>query len=433
MPAELIDPRNQAQPPGRPPGPVATASAGDLDELCRLCREGRLYEVEAWIKAGQPLQAPVDSRPRGRRLPTALQIALETGQYSLALLLLSNGYNLDLEGSSPFNIALKVRRWDLVDLLWTWGADPKRVDPSILFETYNSDLFERFYAVGTDFAQSHELADALGNHTSNRPLFGFAKRHRSTDPRIQMELNIALAQHVEEENLKGVHLCLWAGADPHVPAPDLRTTHYLDEAEDEEADEDDRFIGWSAIERAVILARREILPVFKLDPARDDFDKLYQSARDARMVDALAAIAPPGNVGSIVHSQCRYLDSRCPFRDHTPIAVLEEIFKTGARWTESPADELAYIRRDLLRANDRDFVEVVKLLAHDAYCSTTVLQELGRTPNFRRRFAQVGLLPSPVSVASSRFHSHSVPGYRNVLEKFGIRIRKAKPAASRLG
>ena len=119
------------------------------------------------------------------------------------------------------------------------------------------------------------------------------------------------------------------------------------------------------------------------------------------MIDALAAIAPPGNVGSIVQSQCRCLDSRWPFRDHSPLAVLEEVFKTGSRWTESPADELAYIRRDLLRANDRDFVEVVRLLAHDAYCSTTVLQELGRTPHFRRRLRQVGPLPSPVSAASS--------------------------------
>ena len=393
-----------------------------------------MYEVEEWIKAGRPLQLQVGVRPRGRRAATALEIGLETGQYSLVFLLLSNGYNLDLEPRSPFNVALEVRRWDLVDLLWTWGADPKAVDPYVLFDTYNSALFERFYAAGSDLATDHELADALGNHTSNRPLFGFAKRHRATDVRIQMELNIALAQHVEEENLKGVHLCLWAGADPHAPAPDLRTTHYLDEAEDEEADEDDRFIGWSAIERAVILGRREVLPVFKLDPTRDDIDRLYQSARDARMVDTFAAVAPPGNVGSIVRSQCRYLDSRCPFRDHAPIAVLEEVFKTGARWTESSPDELTDIRRDLLRANDRDFVEMVKLLAHDAYCSTTVLQELGRTPNFRRRLRQVGLVPSSVSAGAPGFRSHSAPGYRNVVEKFGIPIPgPKKPPRSTFG
>ena len=421
----FIDPRTHPQSPGRPPGGVLTMSEGDLDDLHRLCRAGRLYEVEAWIKAGRPLQPKAQEGGRGRRCPTALEIALETGQYSLALLLLSNGYNLDLEAGSPFSVALKVRRWDLVDLLWTWGADPKRVDPSMLFETYNSTLFERFYAAGADLAQGHELAGALGNHTSIRPLFGFAKRHRSTDPRIQMELNIALAQHVEEENVKGVHLCLWAGADPHSPAPHLRSTADLDATEGEDAEGEDRFIGWSAVERAVIFGKREVLPALKLDPARDNFDELYRSARDAHMVDALAAIAPPGNVGSIVQSQCRYLDSRWPFRNHYPIAVLEEVFKTGARWTDSPADEIAYIRRDLLRANDRDFVEVVKLLTHDAYCAATVLREFGRTPSFRKRLAQVGLLPLSHQVRAG-ISPHRMPGYRDVLQKFGIPLPRSR-------
>ncbi|MFI5341036.1 MAG: hypothetical protein ACHQ7N_14515 [Candidatus Methylomirabilales bacterium] len=428
MPAEFIDPRSQSKPPSRPPAPLLTATAGDLDDLHRLCWEGRVYEVESWIEAGRPLQVPADSRPRGRRLPTALQIALETGQYSLAVLLLSNGYNLDLEDGSPFNVALKARRWDLVDLLWTWGADPKRVDPSTLFDTYNSALFERFYAAGADLFHDHELADALGNHTSNRPLFGFAKRHRATDPRIQMELNIALAQYVEEENVKGVHLCLWAGADPHAPAPDLQSTGFLGAPEDD-TEEGDRFIGWSAVERAVMFGKREVLPALKLDPARDNFDELYRSARDAHMVDALAAITPPSNVGSIVQSQCRYLDSRWPFGGHYPIAVLEEVFKTGARWTDTTPDEIAYIRRDLLKANDRDFVEMVKLLSHDAYCAATVLQELGRTPSFRKRLVQTGLMPCSYPDGSA-LNSHRVPGYRDVLQKFGIPI--PKPRATRL-
>ena len=49
-----------------------------------------MYEVEEWIKAGRPLQLHVAARPRGRRATTALEIALETGQYSLAFLLLSS-------------------------------------------------------------------------------------------------------------------------------------------------------------------------------------------------------------------------------------------------------------------------------------------------------------------------------------------------------
>jgi hypothetical protein len=83
-----------------------------------------------------------------------------------------------------------------------------------VLDTYNTGLFERFYTVGVNLMAHHELADTLAAHASNKPLFGFAKKHRETDPRIQVELNIALAQHAHDGNLKGVHLCLWAGADP---------------------------------------------------------------------------------------------------------------------------------------------------------------------------------------------------------------------------
>jgi hypothetical protein len=251
----------------------------------------------------------------------------------------------------------------------------------------------------------------------------FAKRHRVTDPKIQMELNIALAQHVDEENLKGVHLCLWAGADPHAPAPDLRTTHWHEE---EDEDDEEHFIGWSAVERAVIFGKRDLLPVLKPDPARDNFDRLYQSAQDAHTVDLLAALAPPTNVGTILREQCRHLDPRWPSSGHYPIKVLEEIFKTGARWTESPADEIAWIRRDLLRAKDHDFVEMAKLLTHDEYCSATVLQELARTPNFRRRLVQVGLMPTPRVLDGHRSESYRMAGYRNVLTKLGIAVPKPK-------
>jgi len=137
-------------------------------------------------------------------------------------------------------------------------------------------------------------------------------------------------------------------------------------------------------------------------------------------VDALAALALPTNVGTILRHQGCYLDSRCPFPGYHPIEVLKEVFKTGARWTDSPAAEIAWTRRDLLKASDRDFVELVKLLTHDEYCSPTVLQELARTPNFRKRLIQVGLLPTP-RVADGRWpDTHRMTGYRTVLTKFGI-------------
>jgi hypothetical protein len=72
-------------------------SAEDVRPLHQLCREGRLYDIERRITDGKPLQLTPEAVPKGTRPKTALQIALETGQHSLATLLLRNGYRLDLE------------------------------------------------------------------------------------------------------------------------------------------------------------------------------------------------------------------------------------------------------------------------------------------------------------------------------------------------
>lgn len=430
---EFLDPRANPQPHSQGPASKVAESVHELEELHRFCREGRLYDVEGWIKAGRPLQLGTEARPRGRRVATALEIALETGQHALALLLLCNGYRLDLEPRSPFDVTLKARRWDLVDMLFDWGADPAEVDLYTLFGTYNRGLFGRFHAAGVDLTRGHELGAALAYHSSNKPLFGFAKGHRESDPRIQMELNIALVHHAREGNLKGVHLCLWAGADPHAPAPDLGSTHLLESSDEDEEDEGDRFIGWSAVETAVMRGHTELFRVLRPDPSRDDWDDLYQSAPDGSTVDALAAIAPPRNVGGIIRHQLFWLDSRWPTGGRYPVSVLERVFKAGGRWVESTAEEIAAIRRDLLKASNHTFIEVMKLLAQDDHCSPEVLRELGRTPSMRRRMAQAGLLPSsgPDTTRSS-YEPYRVSGARNVASKFGIPVPKEKKPVPRV-
>ena len=107
-------------------------------------------------------------------------------------------------------------------MLLEFGADPKRVDTEALFDTYNSQLFERFWALGVDLTSGHGIAYALADHTSNKPLFGFVKRHLADTPGFQTELDIALAYHAGEGNEKGALLCLWAGADPHTKVQNMR-------------------------------------------------------------------------------------------------------------------------------------------------------------------------------------------------------------------
>ena len=92
--AAFVDPRTDPHPGGTVACAPPAADPEALTELHRLCREGRLYDVERWIQAGRPLQTAADTTARQRRAPSALEIALDTGNHALVALLLCNGYDL---------------------------------------------------------------------------------------------------------------------------------------------------------------------------------------------------------------------------------------------------------------------------------------------------------------------------------------------------
>jgi hypothetical protein len=192
---------------------------------------------------------------------------------------------------------LRSRRWDLFELLLDWGGDIRSVDVYTVLETYNADLYERFRAYGYELTEGYAMASILGHSTSNRPLLGFVKRHRTEDPRIQWEPNIALGDHAREGNERGVGLCLRAGADPHASAFSLD----LGVAEDADPEDDkEPFRGWSAIEEAARDGHLGILKRLGPDPARDDFDELYNHARYESIVAFLLTMQLPRDLTRIL-------------------------------------------------------------------------------------------------------------------------------------
>jgi len=140
---------------------VLAESPEDIRLLHQMCREGRLYDVELWIADGKPLQLQPAAIRTGTRPKTALQIALQSGQHSLASLLLRGGYRLELERYAPLDLALQARRWDLFDLLLECGADLKSVDVYTVLNTYSVELYERFRAAGYDLTERHEMGAIL--------------------------------------------------------------------------------------------------------------------------------------------------------------------------------------------------------------------------------------------------------------------------------
>ena len=66
-------------------------STVEAKELLRLCKSGRLFEIQNWIDSGNSLCVPTDSRI------TPLEAALDTGFHSLVELLVSNEPSQELK------------------------------------------------------------------------------------------------------------------------------------------------------------------------------------------------------------------------------------------------------------------------------------------------------------------------------------------------
>lgn len=376
-------------------------SLEDLRSLHQFCREGRLYEVERWIAEGKPLQLTPEVIPKSARPKTALQIALETGQHSLASLLLRSGYRLELERYRPLDLVLQTRRWDLFDLLLESGGDLKSVDVYTVLNTYNVKLYERFRAAGYDLTERHEMGSILGHGTSNRPLLGFLKRHRTEDPKLQTDLNIALGYHAREGNERGVALCLWAGADPHAPAPN--PSFGIEDDPGSGEDDEDRFIGWSAVEEASSGGHLTILKKLGPDPAKDNFDHLFQYAKSESVIAYLATIQPPKDLTSALSWHVRWMVDPLPWSSRWGSSgTVEKLLTCGARWEEPDPKKVAQVRWWLVKVREYELKNIFRYLKRPEICDPETLQELIRTPRMQERLIAYGLVKKPVSERERR-------------------------------
>jgi hypothetical protein len=296
-------------------------------------------------------------------------------------------------------MALQARRWDLVDLLVDWGADLRSADVYTVLNTYNVDLYERLRAAGYDLTGRHEMASVLGHGTTNRPLLGFVKRHRAEDTKIQQELDIALGYHVRAGNERGINLCLWAGADPHAPAPNPELG-LSEEADPEDGEEP--FIGWSAFEEAARQGHLAILKRLGPDPARDDFDTLYQYAKGEYVIAYLATIQPPKDLTSSLSWQLRSVGDRFLWAERRGTGAIEALLACGVRWEESNPDRLAEIRRSLVKVGDYELKTILSRLKRPEICAPETYQELIRTPRMQERVLALGIVKKPVSERERR-------------------------------
>lgn len=390
VPRRFIDPRAFPTPPCQVESPPPASDPEELAELLARCRAGRIYAVEEWIRAGKPIWFEAEPKRPGRPPQTPLASAVDTGQYDLAVLLLANGYPLATVDTFFLERLLWDRKFAFFDLLISWGMDILRVSPGTILDTYDVALFDRYEAAGGDLTRGHALGLMLGDHSSNRPAYGWAKR-RKDEPRIVRELAVALGIAVRKGGERTVALLLWAGADPHVSAPYVDPDAFRRRRSDDADDDEDEESG-SAIADAVIWGQGKLLARLRPDPARDDFDALWSHVRDRAAIEVLAPIELPRDWSRPLYSNLTRAVSEYGDRTEGRLCVERLESAHHARLIHLDAKELLWLRRSILRCPDESMSRwALRWLSKAECCEPTVFAELTRSGVIRERCATIHL------------------------------------------
>jgi hypothetical protein len=295
------------------------------------------------------------------------------------LLLLCNGYRLDLEAkdwNSALDEALNIRAFDIVDLLLQWGADPTRVQICNVIDTYKTDLIDRFWRAGVDYTADAEFVLALA-HTANKPLYGWLRRNRS-DQRLQDALDVALLEAVMDDEELPVNLLLWAGANPHRRVPTAREL-----GRPNAWDEDNVF---SSAEAAITFGRHGLFDVLRI-ASMPNLEAQAAHAHDSWTLKKLVALRPPADWSPVILSFIRKVcPPWVPRSSSDAQDALEFIGSSGGKLTSVPSNEKRYLRRGLLDLHSRDdFLWLMRWLKNTQHCDSAIYEELTRTTSMREK------------------------------------------------
>ena len=237
----------------------------DAEHLLRLCREGRLFELQEWLAAGRSLSVPDHYRQ------TPLKIAVNTEFHSLIEFLLRH----ENEQSAKDNVlqhACWRRQLPIMQLALEYGASINAVSFQDVIETWDRGLVQVFVERGADLATNSPFARAFKSCIKAAlGIFLDCKRARpDLIEELQQQLDTALRQACQDSDLKWVSLLMWLGANPRskgLATDDLDSTCDFEEGDLQ-----------SALQIACGSRVPEILKRLKPDPAVDDLRELMTAA-----------------------------------------------------------------------------------------------------------------------------------------------------------
>ena len=142
----------------------------EAKELVRLCRAGKLYEIEKWINDGRSLEISTATK-RGKQR-SLLEIAVETRFHSLVELIAKHEASQSAKDAA-LRDAVSSRRLDLVELLLANGADIKSAPLSDVLLTWEPTLIRYFLDHGADPVEGRPFAEAFGAKVRHPPQSGW--------------------------------------------------------------------------------------------------------------------------------------------------------------------------------------------------------------------------------------------------------------------
>lgn len=370
----------------------------DAEHLLRLCREGRLFDLQAWIVAGRPLTVPAHYRH------TPLHVAVDTGFHSLIELLLRHENDQAVKDD-----VLKQACWRgqraVMELALEHGASVNAVPFQDVIETWDRAVVQMFVTRGADLVTNAPFARAFkARIKAALGIFLDCKRARpDLADELQRQADMALRQACQDDDLKWVSLLMWLGANPRSKGPATEDLDGPDEFKDAEYQR-------SALQIACSGRKPEILKRLKPDPAVDDLRELMTAAASwsvtpqtvAYLVRLGADVNDKVDGGSTVLDRCLnsfgwkeavldnwYAKTTVPTsRLGSSLEALRFILDKGARWT--PDDRsIADTRRALYRVEGDAIAVVVDLLQTHQACDEAILNALVRTPKMRSVLAEV--------------------------------------------
>jgi ankyrin repeat protein len=400
--AELVEPE-----PMTTAQPIDVPRAKERDEiapLLALCRAGRLFDVQAWIAAGKPVNPP-PKPPKGARVRSPLDVALDLGFHSLIEVLLKAGAQQDPPSGygSPLSRALEARRLDIIELLVEHGCDPRSVDMVEVLRSWDPAIFRFFIERGADVTTGQPFAHAFceGIWTAMRPF----KELSVTRPELLEQANIALRHHCKEGDIKWVAQLLRAGADPQKPGADAPGRS------EEAADYGLSALGYAALYQHYEVFDLKQVRTLKPDVKTSDYlAYLHRGAGTEVMRRLLEAGLQPNDQEdggcSILHRLIESLSWGARFRTNhfawevgtssrkydseesrDTMKAIHLLAKHGARWMPKGKREIGSARRSLLQMTPDYTMEFVWIMSKYRACELNPIKELLGTPAMKTHTA----------------------------------------------